>query len=507
MAEHTDQNSAAARQIARLKRPLGLRRLFSWLLFMAVLGAFLGLPGAASLRATWLPFLANPAQEAKAVAARPDPDKAPDYIEPSAAKAWQLSDQQGHEYPPPTVAGLDRVWNPGPLSAAHAPWAQDCKICHSTPFKRVQDVDCLGCHKLIHAHVDPVRVEVPALEVRCATCHQEHRGSFALAEQNRHAVGKDCAACHGEIRSHFPQTRTEPVSDFADAHPEFRVQIREGLDKKALQRVRLPSKGELKEPTTLKFPHDVHLKRSGVRGPGGKQHLKCADCHAPDADGVGFQPVTMAAHCQSCHALKMEPALSNREVPHGPVSAVLDTLREFYVFVTTTGAVPSEPGPLTDTVIVRRPGESRTPRVFATAAGDAHSRASASATELFEKTACVVCHEVTRIAGKGKSGTPGADLPQWKIAAIPPAHSFMPKALFEHRAHSIASCDTCHAARKSAHAEEVLMPGIETCRDCHGGSAPAPDKVRSDCGLCHGFHWPGTTVHAAAQGTPERGAQ
>jgi hypothetical protein len=39
--------------------------------------------------------------------------------------------------PPPTVLALDRVWNPGPLAAAHQSWAQDCKVCHSAPFTRV----------------------------------------------------------------------------------------------------------------------------------------------------------------------------------------------------------------------------------------------------------------------------------------------------------------------------------------------------------------------------------
>lgn len=498
MGGHSGPSSATARELARLRRPLGARRLFSWLLFLGVLVGGLLLPGAASLRPDWLPWLVDAKHEAEVLAARPDPAKPPDYVDASTTGAWLLAKQSGHAYPPPTLAGLDLLWDPGALSAAHAPWSGDCKICHSTPFKRVQDKDCLGCHKLIHAHVDPTRVDIPALTARCASCHREHHGRFALAEQNRHAVGEDCADCHGEIRTRFPQTRTQPVTDFAAKHPDFRVQLRDGAD--GLRRVRLPDDGVLKEPTTLKFPHDVHLARKGVRSPTGIRHMKCADCHAPDNDGVNFKPVTMAGHCQGCHALKMEPALSNREVPHGPVPAVLDTLREFYVFVASTGTVPREPGPLTDTVLVRRPGEPRAPKVFATAAGDAHSRASAAATELFEKTACVVCHEVTRVPGRGKPGTPGADLPQWKISPVPEAHAFMPKALFEHQAHSMTSCDTCHAARKSKHADEVLMPGIKTCRDCHAGSAPVTDKVGSDCGLCHGFHWPGTTVHAVLPG-------
>jgi predicted CXXCH cytochrome family protein len=110
--------------------------------------------------------------------------------------------------------------------------------------------------------------------------------------------------------------------------------------------------------------------------------------------------------------------------------------------------------------------------------------------ELFEKTSCVICHEVSRVAGPGKAGTPGRDLPQWKIAAIAPTHVWMPKSPFSHAAHTSAKCESCHAATESKKSSDVLMPAIDGCRDCHAGAKPVADKIVSNCSLCHGFHIP-----------------
>jgi hypothetical protein len=161
------------------------------------------------------------------------------------------------------------------------------------------------------------------------------------------------------------------------------------------------------------------------------------------------------------------------------VHRVLDSLREFYQFVTTRGVAPSDGKPLTPTLEFRRPGASKAPRpVFATATGDARQRAAASAEELFEKTSCVICHDVTRVPGAGPAGTTGADLPQWKIAPIAAPHDYLPKANFSHDAHVASDCTTCHAAKTSKKVDEVLIPGIDNCRTCHAG-------------LCHSFHWDG----------------
>jgi predicted CXXCH cytochrome family protein len=64
----------------------------------------------------------------------------------------------------------------------------------------------------------------------------------------------------------------------------------------------------------------------------------------------------------------------------------------------------------------------------------------------------------------------------------------MPSARFDHGRHRQTPCGDCHAVMPKGQAAEQLLPGIETCRSCHGGSQPARDKVTSNCLLCHGFH-------------------
>jgi predicted CXXCH cytochrome family protein len=508
MSGHTPDDPITA-EIRRAQRPMAGRRVASWLFFLGALVAFLIAPVLASLHGgdesffAGLPLvgatLAEPAakSDARMQARRPDPNATPDYAKGEAAGFYQLADLAGYKAAAPSIMALDRWWNPGPLALAHQPWADDCRVCHSGAFTRVKDADCLSCHKAISDHVDRKTVHDARLDVRCATCHLDHQGGFALAQQNKHAVGRDCADCHGDIKKSFAKTETENVRDFADEHPNFRVQLNESLPtthemRVALKRVRLPEgKSQLSEPTNLKFPHDVHLDKKGIGSPDGKVVMKCANCHQSDPDGINFKTVNMKDHCQSCHALKMEPSLSNREVPHGSVTEVLNTLAEFYSFVGGSGTVPRGAEPLTKTIVIKRPGEpDRQPQSFVRAAGNASGRASAAAVELFEKTSCVICHEVKRVGGPGKEGTPGRNLPQWSVAPIAPDHAWMPKSSFSHASHASAKCESCHDAARSKKASDVLMPGIEGCRDCHAGAKPVSDKIVSECSLCHGFHMP-----------------
>jgi hypothetical protein len=490
MSERIDRKLRA--RADRLTAPPGSRRVWSWVMFFACLGLFVILPGLASIKPGMLANVPGMAADEATLARRPDPARTPEFVKNARPAAYRLAELQDFHYPPPTAGLIDRVWNGGPLSAAHKPWANDCKVCHAVPFVQSRDVECLACHKLVHDHVDRTRFSHPANQRRCADCHWEHMGIFGMAEQNLHAMSDDCASCHADIKRVASATQLENVRDFADGHPDFRVQVRSG---DTLERVR-PRKGaSLEEATALKFPHDVHLSEKGVRSPTGKVKMVCADCHRPAPDKLGFEPVTMARDCQSCHALKIEPSLSNREVPHGDVHRVLDSLREFYQFVTTRGVAPSDGKPLTPTLEFRRPGAPKTPRpVFATAAGDSRQRAAASAEELFEKTSCVICHEVSRVPGAGPAGTTGADLPQWKITPVEAPHDYLPKASFAHDAHVASECTSCHAAKTSEKAGDVLIPGIDNCRTCHAGNTPVPDKVPSDCGLCHSFHWDGNAA-------------
>ena len=397
-----------------------------------------------------------------------------------------------------TVAALDRVWDAGPLSTAHQPWALDCKACHSEPFARVKDADCLTCHSTLAQHAPD---DVSSMRAqRCASCHREHHGRFGLDQQNRQQTAAECSTCHADIKKTAPKSELRNVRDFADEHPQFAVRIATSAKADAFKRVVLPEHGHLEEGTALKFPHDVHLAKKGIAGPRGDKVMECKDCHVPDSTRTSFKPVTMSEHCQSCHELRFEPALSGRQVPHGSVDEVLNTLAEFYGFLKVephAAPVPPEVG------YRARPGKPDKPAEVKRTAP--YAGAEAAARELFEKTSCVVCHDVQRKAGGGAPNTPGARLPSWTIGAVTPAHAWMPQARFNHDSHTMTECKTCHAAERSKKATEVLMPGIKVCRDCHVGATAVADKVRSDCGLCHGFH-PKSPAHAAPVKTATAGA-
>lgn len=490
-------------------RPFRGRRRLAWVLFVMTLGLGLILPFLAAQSGETLlqtlrhlPFIGAPLAEhfeatRDALATRrPDPQAGQTL--PRASIPYPLPTSAP---PPPTAGALDSSWNPGPLSSAHQPWAEDCQVCHAVPFTRVRDAECLACHQDLGQHVDSSKVHLAGLtDQRCATCHRDHSGEFGLRFQSAAMAEQDCSACHKDLSKRLPETRVGDVADFAHKHPEFRVQLAADPATEALTRVRQAKDVPLSEPTSLKFPHDVHLEAKGIDSPTGIKQLRCADCHVAEPDGLGFRPVTMAAHCQSCHALKIEPTMSNREVPHGDVAAALSSLREFYTYLQVQGAPPGDGGALTRTVEIKRPGAAPEPRRTRLATDiDAKARAAQAAETLFEQTACVVCHEVRRKDGPGMPGTPGEDLPQWAIAPVRESHPWLPKSVFNHEAHATSACGDCHAAGRSAKASDVLIPDIAVCRDCHAGSVPTVGKVTSGCTLCHGFHEPARLPVAANQ--------
>lgn len=499
---HQKPDDPISAEIERLEKPLGGRRALSWLLFLLATAAFLLLPMAGSGHGSVLRgFLeklpgvsAQVASSEKAMLGqRPDPTISPPASRKTHDDTTAKGDAPAYQSPAPTVLALDAVWNPGPLADAHQPWANDCKVCHSTPFAQVQDKDCKTCHSEIGDHVKSVAGTVHGVnDLRCASCHRDHEGQFALAAQNRNFTAGECAACHRDIKQADPGTKLENVADFADKHPEFMLDIAGPAPESALTKVRMESGKVLTEPTGLKFPHDVHLAAKGIDSPRGLVRMECSNCHLLKPDGLHFEPTTMKEHCASCHTLKLEPEMSNREVPHGSVPAVLTALREFYSFIVERGGIQPSAEPLTRSIGISRPGGGAPlpARSFVNVPGNAKARAEAAARELFEKRSCVICHEVTPTTEPGMPGTPGQDLPQWKITPIQHKHPWMTQSVFNHATHSTEACTDCHKADTSRKATDVLMPGIGVCRDCHAGSKPAANKITSDCGLCHGFHQP-----------------
>ena len=353
----------------------------------------------------------------------------------------------------------DSFWLSGPLSSAHHNVGEQCETCHQEPFRRVTNAACVDCHATVGRHYHTVGLITELDTTRCAGCHAEHNEPATLVRRDDGL----CVDCHANINAIAGAgAKTEDVSDFLDEHPSF-----------------LP-----REQSKLKFPHDVHLDPEGIEGPKGDVVMACNDCHQPQANGRRMQPVTMEAHCADCHRLDFDPAFPDATVPHTDATTVLRRLIEYY----SRSYLELYPDPAAKAAparTVRVPGRVIDARQRARLLQQARERALAVARDLFERRTCHDCHEIR---------TTGKEDDPWEVEPAELKSEWMPAARFDHGRHetTLSGCDTCHeAAARSDSASDVLMPAIETCRDCHGSGDPhrnPADKVQSGCTMCHGFH-------------------
>ncbi|MDX1515747.1 MAG: FHA domain-containing protein, partial [Woeseiaceae bacterium] len=373
----------------------------------------------------------------------------------------------------------DGLWLSGPVHSAHSSTATTCDNCHVQAFQRVPDAACLECHT-IERHVADDAHAVLGAE-RCAACHLEHNEPPDLV--NRHQGL--CADCHENPPG---AVDLPPVGDFLDAHPEFRVSLltpgRSGATDVdwAVERFALVESATA-ERSNLKFDHAVHLNPDGIVTPDGRRALDCAECHVPEPGGARMQPVTMDAHCSGCHTLSFDADDPARAVPHGDPEGVVQALVEYYS-ARLLGEDPDVAEPR-----LRRPGRTLTREDRDRAAAEARRTALSVAADLFERQACATCHEVTR--------TTGDEAIPWHVLPVRLTQRFFPHARFSHASHDtgVTQCTSCHAAVDSQSASDLLMPGIATCRECHGSSIArrnSASQLPSTCIVCHGFHVSGS---------------
>jgi predicted CXXCH cytochrome family protein len=376
-----------------------------------------------------------------------------------------------------TVAmASDRFWNPGHVMLAHQPIELKCEACHEVAFRQVLDSSCLECHQKIGHHVgQDLKPAVLFQGTRCAECHRDHKGVKTTHRDD----DRFCVECHKDVRGRANGAQSQNVTDFEKDHPAFRLSI--PVDK-GVKRVRMGS-GPVEESSNLIFPHEVHLDPKGVRHPDkDKVKLDCAACHRPDASKRTFEPVSMQKHCQECHRLEFEPAVTKRQVPHGLPGDAITVVNEFYANLALNGVkdsfekafgVPGEG-------LLRRvgaPSDAQRQNALALAG----KKSAQVSEELFEVRVCRACHAILR-----QDGPDGK--PVWNVATIRANNTWMPHARFDHKSHAQAKCADCHDVAKSKRSQDVAMPKIESCRECHAGSQPAEKKITSNCLLCHGFH-------------------
>lgn len=377
----------------------------------------------------------------------------------------------------------DGVWLSGVISRPHKHFADECDTCHSKAFELVKDKDCVQCHAATTVHADPEMFDLSELHnTRCATCHKEHNGSDFLVRKDQAL----CTGCHISLGTKV-ETELDDVSDFESHHPEFRPLLYTQLgmppeDKQSWNRTSLKD-SNIRHETGLIFPHDVHLDVNGINSPTGDRVLGCSDCHQTDAGGKYMLPLQMEAHCQDCHRLDFDVENPERELPHGNVGSIRSILEEHYAFVALRGDYDDSGAP----AIVkqrRRPGKELTREERKTAMAWARDKAADIEEEVVEFRTCGLCHKVTR----------DADMPSgWNIPDVQISQVWFSKGSFDHETHRSTKCADCHNATTSNISEEVLLPGIKVCRDCHGGE-DAIGLLESTCVTCHKFHTPGALL-------------
>ena len=383
---------------------------------------------------------------------------------------------------PPSAVSMvqvtsEEVWSTGPLHNVHRSIGDDCTACHETPFEPVTDQACLSCHESTPHHFDPLTFHVAdSMLGRCAECHVEH-------VEPSHLILRDdqgCTDCHADIDDTAgAPTQLRAVSNWSTGHPEFKVTVPrlEQSGRWSTERISIDSP-LAKSSSNLIFPHSVHMDPGGIEGPEGPEQLNCASCHQPDEGEIGMVPVSMEQHCSSCHLLTFDPDHPDRELPHGEPDELLLMMEEFYARRTLIGATLAAGRPAFD---AERPGRTGQLDEAARAEALALARdlASQAAEDIFERTTCAICHDVTR-----REDTATAS---WEVLPVHINQHWMPLSRFDHGAHASESCESCHAAETSLVSSDILMPDIASCQTCHGDEH-TDDRLVSVCLDCHSFH-------------------
>jgi hypothetical protein len=354
-------------------------------------------------------------------------------------------------------------------------------------------------------------------ELRCVSCHKEHRGQHALAQvQDSH-----CISCHADLKRNdgAPSEFDPHILAFApEKHPEFR----------------LWKQGNARDPGTVRFNHQAHLDPEGVleidteqldrqlakikeqnlpplldipREGKKRTRLECVDCHQMDPAGRFMQPVRFEQHCQRCHPLSVQLAgdflkdprladaahlFSRDPAPHPApgqnAEMVRGVLRDRLVrFVQGRSALerkgfleerePDPPRPLPD----RGPPQALSEREFQWV-----NRQQDAVERLLFRGAggCHYCHQEKQI----EAGSTDR-LPEFLLPDIP--GRWFGHALFSHKSHTLLKCTECHDAPRSERTSDVLMPRVETCYKCHNASEKSA-TAHSGCVECHLYHDPKT---------------
>jgi hypothetical protein len=415
-----------------------------------------------------------------------------------------------------------RVYSSGPLSNSHAVFETQCGACHVQQAEnfsaRAENSACLACHDGPIHHAEQIRVP------NCAECHVEHRGKIRLSA----ASNQSCASCHSELTmrgstSHYASN----IRSFEDGHPDFKA-----ADKAS------------RDPGTIKLNHMLHLKPIRRSAAGPNVQLDCGDCHRPEAaaaaspwayadakyviapvsykDADSFRaadragliphsppsgrelmaPVKFATACSACHLLTFDKRF-DEGVPHDKPEVIHAFLvKEFSSYIAAHSSELREmQDPARDLT-----GKPLPPRMQTLTPSQWIGEKVAVAEELLARKTCAQCHQmslqklpettIARWMASEHNSRAGQMAPESVIPVLPTRFPvvaaanvtlrWLPRAKFDHSAHTGFTCVSCHEkAISSTESSDILIPGIATCQTCH---AAGPNHAESRCFECHTYH-------------------
>ncbi len=326
------------------------------------------------------------------------------------------------------------VFNAGPLSKGHHILEGNCATCHTGTSlwgRKAEERACVTCHD------GPAHQEQQVFTPPCLSCHIEHKGSAV------EITDASCTECHGGLQTKSGKLNVAAkVTGFDSNHPEFKARADAG---------------------TIKFGHQVHMK-ADLRGVDGPVQLKCLTCHAPDRTGQ-MSTANFERNCESCHRLEFHRKI-DKLLPHDKPEVVLALARQ--ALAEYIGAHPGD---------VNLVEPALDPRIMVQRSGPAGNAAEwirrgmeDTETLMWRKT-CVECH------------TPSAAR---EIAKAQIASRWFEGARFSHLPHQLVICAECHStAAQSKATADVMLPGIQTCQQCHRTANPS---ASANCTECHVYH-------------------
>jgi hypothetical protein len=391
------------------------------------------------------------------------------------------------------MPALRQTHQAAPVSTAHAMFNQKCSNCHTETFAplgrlfgcpeavSIPDQTCNACHHGVQHHANASR------DPSCVTCHREHAGHEVLA---RHVASRQCTECHGDLANHLkPGEKTRfnaAITSFNHDHPEF-----------------ARSKNGQKDGSKVKFNHKAHLDLNleDLQGLGSK--MDCIQCHQVDDERRYMKPIQYDKHCARCHQLNVvllgdfskelkvkATEFSKTPLPHKEPAVVRAVLRDRLVdFAQKNAVVSSQGAPIeAPRPLPWKPASAVSERQWSwtmeqgkQAEGLLFMNKQWSKTEPL--TGCIHCHF------EKKSNERVDGLPVFQETKIP--QHWHQQSVFSHGAHRMMSCTGCHdrnaagvKVADSKTAEDVLLPTIQSCQECHGPAGSA----RNSCVECHRYH-------------------